>query len=341
MKTRTLAGAAMVGAVALALTGCAADAGNGNDDGSGEARPMVWYADVMDANPVATAVTQGFYAALQENGIDMTRSLAIDPTAGQIDLAVQVQGLTRALAADVDAIAYFVLDPASGEPQVRDALAADIPVFAVMGQPGFEVNAYQQMDDEGQGYAAAKHLAENLPKGAKVTIISGPPTPNVNALDKGAMRAFEEAGLEIVGDIEQQRNLDDNADGGKKVMQGILQSHPDIEGVFAMNDDTAIGAIAAAKQAGADVLFTSRNGTADGVGAVKAGDLLATCDIQPIQVGMAIGQAVADHINGVKEYTGTELLDGPASDSCLITADNVDDWKPYEEQVQYKDIPLG
>jgi ribose transport system substrate-binding protein len=338
MKKKILTGAAMIGVAALALTGCAADEGG---TPGGEERPMVWYADVMDANPVATAVTQGIYAALQENGIDMTRSLAIDATAGAIDLSVQVQGLTRAVAADVDAIAYFVLDPTSGEPQINDALAADIPVFAVMGQPGFEVNAFQQMDDEGQGYAAAKYLADNLPAGSKVTIISGPPTPNVNALDKGAMRAFEEAGLTIVGDIEQQRNLDDNADGGKKVMQGILQSHPDIAGVFAMNDDTAIGAIAAAKQADKKVLFTSRNGTTDGIGAVKSGDLLATCDIQPIQVGMAIGQAIADHLNGVKEYSGTELLEGPASDNCLITKDNADDWKPYEEQVQYKDIPLG
>lgn len=338
MKKRILSGAAMLGVATLALTGCTADDGN---TGSGDDRPMVWYADVMDANPVATAVTQGIYAALQENGIDMTRSLAIDATSGQIDLAVQVQGLTRAVSGDVDAIAYFVLDPSSGEPQIRDAVAADIPVFAVMGQPGFEVNAFQQMDDEGQGYATAKYLAEQLPQGAKVTVISGPPTPNVNALDKGALRAFEEAGLEIVGDVEQQRNLDDNADGGKKVMQGILQSHPDIQGVFAMNDATAIGAISAAKQAGAEVLFASRNGTADGVGAVKSGDLLATCDIQPLEVGKAIGQAIADHIKGVKTYTGTSLIEGPSSDSCLITADNADDWKPYEEQVEYKDIPLG
>lgn len=339
MKKRILTGAAMVGAAALALTGCAAETGGGT--AGGEDRPMVWYADVMDANPVATGVTQGLYAALQENGIDMTRSLAIDATSGQIDLAVQVQGLTRALAADVDALAYFVLDPSSGEPQVSDAMAADIPVFAVMGEPGFEVSAYQQIDDEAQGYAAAKYLADNLPAGAKVTIISGPPTPNVNALDQGAMRAFEEAGLEIVGDIEQQRNLDDNADGGKKVMEGILQRHNDIAGVFAMNDATAIGAIAAAKQSGADVLFTSRNGTADGVGAVKAGDLLATCDIQPLEVGKQLGQAIADQINGVTEYSGTERIEGAASDGCLITAENADDWKPYEEQVEYQEIPLG
>src|SRR5690606_3561763 len=54
MKKRILTGAAMLGAAALALTGCAADTGGTE---GGEDRPMVWYADVMDANPVATAVT--------------------------------------------------------------------------------------------------------------------------------------------------------------------------------------------------------------------------------------------------------------------------------------------
>lgn len=339
MRKKTLATIATVGIAALALAGCASDA-TGPDEAGGESY-MVWYADVMDGNPIATAVTQGFYAALQENGISMTRSLSVDATSGAIDLGVQAQALTRAVSSGVDAIAYFVLDPASARPQIEEALAANIPVFAALGQPSFDVNGYLVIDDEGNGYASAKYLADNLPAGAKVAIIGGPATPNVLALEQGALRALEEAGLTIVGDIEQQRNLSDNADGGMAVMQGILQSHPDIQGVFSYNDDSAIGAIAAAKQAGAQVLFTSRNGTADAVAAVLAGDLLATCDIQPVALGKALGQAVVDQLKGVKNYTGTALVEGPDASSCLVTAQNAADWKPYEEQLDYKQIPLG
>lgn len=340
MRNSTITGAAVLGIAALALTGCVAESPSpaGGEDTESY---TVWYADVMDGNPIATAVTQGFYATLQDNGISMIRSLSVDTTTGAIDLAVQAQGLTRAVSAGVDAIAYFVLDPSAAEPQVTDALAADIPVFAAMGKPTFDVSGYMMMDDEGDGYAAAKYLADNLPAGAKVTILGGPATPNVLATEAGALRAFEEAGLTVVGDVEQQRNLNDNAAGGNAVMQGILQSHPDIQGVFSYNDDSALGAIAAAKQVGANVLFTSRNGTADAVAAVKAGDLLATCDIQPVQLGRALGQAVVDHLTGVTEYTGSKLIKGPGGDACLITTENADDWTPYEDQLDYQDIRLG
>lgn len=301
----------------------------------------IWYADVMDSNPVAMAVTQGFNDTLVSNNVAVTRSLAIDSSSGQIDLSVQGQALTRAVAAAPDAIAYFVLDPTAFQPQLEQAMGEGIPVFAALGKPAFDVNGFIAMDDEGQGYAAAKYLADNLEPGSTVAIIGGPATPNVLAEEKGALKAFDDAGLTVVGDIEQQRNLDDNAAGGQAVMQSILQRFPDVDGVFVYNDDSVLGAIAAAKQAGASVKFTSRNGTADAVAAVKAGDLLATCDIQPVALGQALGQAVVDQLTGKHQYTGSESISPPDSSACLVTADNADSWKPSEDLVEYRDITLG
>src|SRR5690606_5037112 len=139
-----------------------------------------------------------------ENGVSMTRSLSIDSTTGSIDLGAQAQGLTRAVASNPDAIAYFVLDPTAARPQVEEAQSKDIPVFAAFGKPEFDVNAFIALYDEDQGYISAKYLAENLPDGAKVAMLGGPPTPNTLAEEAGALRALEEAGVEIVGDIEQQ-----------------------------------------------------------------------------------------------------------------------------------------
>src|SRR5690606_35091341 len=116
---------------------------------------------------------------------------------------------------------------------------------------------------------------------------------------------------------------------------------PDVQGVFAYNDDSALGAIAAAKQANVSVLFSSRNGTADAVGAVLAGDLLATCDIQPIELGRTLGKAIVDHLKGITTLSGSTQIAAPDSAACLITADNAADWKPYEEKLTYQTIPLG
>lgn len=333
---------ALSAAAALVLAGCTAEEepAGGGDDGA-DTSYSVWYADVMDSNPVANAIAQGLNATLTEAGATMTRSLAIDSTTGNIDIAAQSQALTRAVAAKPDAIAYFVLDPTASRPQLEEAQSQGMPVFAAFGKPAFDVNAYIALADEDQGYVSAQYLAEHLPEGAKVAIIGGPSTPNVLAEEAGALKALEEAGMTVVGDVEQQRNLSDNAAGGKEIMQGILQQHPDIQGVFVYNDDSALGAIAATKQAGADVLFTSRNGTTDAIAAIKAGDLLATCDIQPLELGRRLGEAILGQLEGEHDLTGTALIESPSADGCLVTADNVDEWKAPEEQIDYVQIPIG
>ncbi|MFT4220413.1 MAG: sugar ABC transporter substrate-binding protein [Microbacterium sp.] len=338
-KTTRLSAVALSAIAALSLSACTAEEAPSND--GGDATKTVWYADVMDANPTATAIAQGMNQTLAENGIEMTRSLAIDTTTGNIDLGAQAQGLTRAIAAKPDAIAYFLLDASASRPQVEEAMGQGIPVFAAFGKPDFDVNAYIALYDEDQGYVSASYLAENLQKGDKVAILGGPANQNVLNAEAGATKALEEAGMTIVGDVEQQRNLTDGAAGGKEVMQGILQQNPDVKGVWVYNDDSAMGAIAAAKQAGADVLFTSRNGTADAIAAVKAGDLLGTCDIQPAELGKSLGQAIADQINGVKEYKDSERIPSPPAEDCMVTKDNVDDWKAPEDLITYAEIPLG
>ena len=77
------------------------------------------------------------------------------------------------------------------------------------------------------------------------------------------------------------------------------------------------------------------------IAAIKAGDLLGTCDIEPVKLGQLLGQAMADQINGTESFSGSTQIDSPKADECMITADNVDDWKSPEELVEYVDIPLG
>ena len=302
----------------------------------------VWYADITDANPLVQAIAQAMNDTITANGGTMVRSFAINNTTGQLDLGVQSDAVTRAVSSNPAAIAYFVIDPKSLKPQVMKAKAAGIPVFAVFGKPdGFDVNAYINLADEQQGYLAAKYLADNLPKGAKVAIIGGPPTPNVAAELVGANKALAEAGVTIVGNASQQQDLTDNSAGGQTVMQGILQRFPDVQGVFAYNDDAALGAIAAAKAANKQVKFSSRNGSTAGVAAVKAGTLLATCDIDPIALGHEVGQAIVDQISGTKKVSDNTQLPSPDASKCVIDKDNVSTWKPYDQIIKYQTIKTG
>lgn len=302
----------------------------------------VWYADITDANPLVQAIAQAMNDTITANGGTMVRSFAINNTTGQLDLGVQSDAVTRAVSSKPAAIAYFVIDPKSPKPQVSRAQAAGIPVFAVFGKPaGFNVNAYINLADEQQGYLAAKYLASNLPKGAKVAIIGGPPTPNVTAELVGANKALAEAGVTIVGNVRQQQNLTDNSAGGQTIMQGILQRFPDVQGIFAYNDDSALGAIAAAKAANKQIKFTARNGSTAGVAAVKAGTLLATCDIDPIALGHEVGQAIVDQISGTKKVAAAAQLPSPDASQCIIDKNNVNAWKPYDQIIKYQTIKQG
>jgi len=70
-------------------------------------------------------------------------------------------------------------------------------------------------------------------------------------------------------------------------MQNLLTAHPDVQAVFAQNDEMALGALRALQTAGkTDVLLVSFDGTADGIKAVQSGKLAATVAQQPDQIGV-------------------------------------------------------
>jgi len=80
------------------------------------------------------------------------------------------------------------------------------------------------------------------------------------------------------------------------VMQNLLQAHPDVQAVFAQNDEMALGALRALQTAGkTGVIVVGFDGTADGVKAVEAGKLSATVAQMPDKIGM-IGVDTADKV---------------------------------------------
>ncbi|GAA1641036.1 hypothetical protein GCM10009733_042600 [Nonomuraea maheshkhaliensis] len=81
---------------------------------------------------------------------------------------------------------------------------------------------------------------------------------------------------------------------GLDVMTNLIQSHPDVTGVFAENDEMALGAIKAlGARAGQQVKVIGFDGTPDGIAAVQAGTMAATIAQQPRLLGQeAVDAAV-------------------------------------------------
>ena len=78
-------------------------------------------------------------------------------------------------------------------------------------------------------------------------------------------------------------------------MENLLTAQPNVQAVFAQNDEMALGAIRAVQAANKSVLIVGFDGTDDGVKAVKSGKLGATIAQQPDLIG-ALGVQTADKI---------------------------------------------
>jgi erythritol transport system substrate-binding protein len=103
----------------------------------------------------------------------------------------------------------------------------------------------------------------------------------------------------------------------------MLQANPDIVGVISGNDEMALGAIAALKEAGklGQVKVGGFDGSPDAVAAVKSGEMQYTV-LQPVAVFAAEAVKQADSVIKTGK-TGAET-EKQLFDCALITKDNVD-----------------
>jgi ribose transport system substrate-binding protein len=86
---------------------------------------------------------------------------------------------------------------------------------------------------------------------------------------------------------------------GLSVMENIIQSNKDIQGVFAQNDEMALGAVKALQAAGLkNVIVVGFDATDDAMNAVKAGTMAATVQQQPELIGQYGIQAAKKLIAG-------------------------------------------
>jgi ribose transport system substrate-binding protein len=115
------------------------------------------------------------------------------------------------------------------------------------------------------------------------------------------------SGVEIVA--RQTANF--NRAEGLSVFENILQAQPEIDGVFAHNDEMILGAIEAAEAAGRadEIIFVGFDAVDDAVAAVDAGSLAATIAQQPALMG-SLGVEFAIKFltgNSVEEYIPVDL----------------------------------
>ena len=148
-------------------------------------------------------------------------------------------------------------------------------------------------DNEMGGKLAGEFIAEKLGKNAKVIQLQGLAGTSA-ARERG--KGFDKAAIQQKLVLVASQPADFDRVKGLNVMQNLLQSHPDVQAVFAQNDEMALGAIRALQLAGrTDVTVVGFDGTEAAINAVKKHQMAATVAQLPEKIGEK-SIAIADSV---------------------------------------------
>nr|WP_202540557.1 substrate-binding domain-containing protein [Streptomyces sp. SID4937] len=265
-------------------------------------------------NPFFVQMKDGAQAEAKKAGIDLT------VTDAQNDASQQANQLQNFTSSGVSSIIVNPVDSDAVGPGVRSANKADIPVIAAdRGVNKADTATLVASDNVAGGKLAADALADKLGGKGSIVILQGTAGTSASR-ERGA--GFAE-GLKAYPDIKvvAKQPADFDRTKGLDVMTNLIQSHPGITGVFAENDEMALGAVKAlGSKAGKSVSVVGFDGTPDGLKAVEAGTLYASVAQQPSELGRIAVQ------NAVKAAEGDKVEKTVKVPVKVVTRENVADF---------------
>ena len=276
----------------LLLTG--ATACNRGTDSAAASNPKVVLALSTLNNPFFVEVRDGALAAAK------TANIQLDVVDAQNDSATQANQLANAQTSGAKAVIVNPVDSDAASASVASLTKASIPVVGVdRTVNNATLNSLVASDNVAGGKQAAEELAAALGKQGTVIVLQGVAGTSASR-DRGAgfaegMKAFPD--IKIVA--KQTANFDRAA--ALDVTTNLLQANPGVTGVFAENDEMALGAVQAlGAKAGKEVKVVGFDGTTDGIAAIKAGTLVASIAQQPAKLGQLAVEQAAKVLKGEK-----------------------------------------
>ena len=267
-------------------------------------------------NPFWAAVERGARDKAKELGVEI---VVLAPTR-ESDIMSQINQVEDQLVKGVDGIAIAVTDPAALSPIVKEAMSENVSVVFIDTKGANEGVTYIGTDNNEGAKIAADFICSKIPTGSDVAILQGIITQSTGqARATGSHKGLTACGMNIVA--EQPANWD-RAEG-LSVMENILTGNPNLKAVFASNDNMALGAIEALKNAGMldQVLVVGFDANPDAAVSVLAGEMTATVAQNPYNMG-AFGVE-----NALMASRGGKLPAVIDTGTILVTMENAMDFK--------------
>lgn len=228
-------------------------------------------------NPFFVDLRDGAQEKADELGYKLIVFDANDESSKQLS---QVEDL---ISRKVDLIIINPTDSSTVGAAIELANEAGIPVITVdRSAASGEVVTHIASDNVAGGKMAGEYLLSVVGENAKVVELEGIPGASAT-IDRGT--GFHQA-VDGKLNVVAKQTANFNRDQGLSVMENILQANKDIKGIFAHNDEMALGAIAALEAANiTDVVVVGFDAIDDAKDAVDAGTMAATVAQQPKLMG--------------------------------------------------------
>ncbi len=337
MKKRGIA-LLLAGLMALSLAACSAEktvredpwaaaagggGGNSNkvkvDPYAGEEVKIAYI-----AHDIGTPNNQGWKEGIERECASWS-NIKVDSYGAEESAETQVQIMTDCINQGYNAIILQCSDGTALAPSVRQAEEAGIPVITVNLDCASDTihSALVMAVDYDAGRMAADKMAEQLGETGEIAIIQGEPgLERTDNLERGFRETI--ANYPNIKIVEAQ-SASFQKDTAMTVMNSFLQSHPDLKGVFAINDAMAEGAALAAQSANkkGQICIWGADGEKDALAMIESGDMAGTIYTNSWDEGSTAAKIALLMVGSEYDYTCLTATPKVIMEPIVVTAENV------------------
>lgn len=201
------------------------------------------------------------------------------------DVQTQINQLEDALTKGTQGLVLAATDKVALNSTLDKYKAANVPVVTIDSNADSTVQlSFIGTDNKAGGKLQGQYVCKLLGAGAKVGLIEGNLTAQSIA-DRvaGAKDGLATCGATVVKELSEGTH---SIAGGQKLAEDIMTANPDVQALIAINDNQALGALAAAQAASKKLVIIGYDASPDAVKSVAAGGLAATIAQRPANMGI-------------------------------------------------------
>ena len=276
------------------------------------------------AHDIGTPNNQGWKEGIERECASWS-NIKVDSYGAEESAETQVQIMTDCINQGYNAIILQCSDGTALAPSVRQAEEAGIPVITVNLDCASDTihSALVMAVDYDAGRMAADKMAEQLGEAGDIAIIQGVPgLERTDNLERGFRETIAKyPNIKIV----EAQSASFQKDTAMTVMNSFLQSHPDLKGVFAINDAMAEGAALAAQSANkkGQICIWGADGEKDALAMIESGDMAGTIYTNSWDEGSTAAKIALLMVGSEYDYTCLTATPKVIMEPIVVTAENV------------------